>query len=178
MAKKQLELFSVDDMYGCIGVDDEIAAISVAAYLWAIRIVSELDDEMFCKVKKECDGVKRGEGEYFVSYVPGSMNIYKLIALRDCLNLREHTMIGEEYVHHYPKVYCRPHVSDPYSFVMARKAFKEYYSNEFQKSGWWIPDLNLRQLTNLDLFDKRGKQDPNKYSRFPFPKNGWNNEEL
>ncbi len=144
MARKQLELFPVDDLYGCIGVDDEICAISVAAYLWAIRIVSDLDDEMFRKVKKECDGIITGEGEYFVSYIPGSMNIYKLTALRECLNLREHTMIGEEYVHHYPQVYCRPHVSDSYSFVMARKAFMEYYSIVFQKSGWWIPDLNLQ----------------------------------
>lgn len=51
MTRKQLELFSVDDMYGCIGVDDEICAISVAAYSWTIRIVSDLDDEMFRKVK-------------------------------------------------------------------------------------------------------------------------------
>lgn len=154
MAKKQLELFSVDDMYGCIGVDDEICAISVAAYLWAIRIVSDLDDEMFRKVKKECDVVNLEEDEYFVSFVPGSMSIYKLSALRDCLNLREHTMNGEKYVHHYPQACCRPHVSDPYSFVMARKAFKEYYSNEYKKSGWWIPDLNLQQLTYFDLFEK------------------------
>ena len=32
MARNQLELFFVDDMYGCIGVDDEICAISVATY--------------------------------------------------------------------------------------------------------------------------------------------------
>lgn len=160
MTRKQLELFSVDDMYGCIGVDDEISAISVAAYLWALRIVSDLDDEMFRKVKKECDAVKGGEGAYFVSSIPGSMNIYKLSALRDCLDMREHAMIGDKYVHHYPQAYCRPHVSDPYSFVMARKAFKEYYSNEFQKSGWWIPDLNLRQLINSDLFDIQEKEDP------------------
>ena len=145
MVRRQLELFSVDDMYGCIGVDDEICAVSVAAYLWAIRIVSDLDDEMFRKVKKECDVVNLEEDEYFVSFVPGSMSIYKLSALRDCLNLREHTMYGEKYVHHYPQAYCNPHIFDPYSFVMARKAFEEYYSNEFQKSGWWIPDLNLQQ---------------------------------
>lgn len=120
MTRRQLELFSVDAMYGCIGVDDEINAISVAAYLWTIRIVSDLDDETFRKVKKECDAVKIGEDEYFVSNVPGSMNIYKLDALRDCLNMREHAMIGEKYVHHYPQAYCRPHVSAPYSFVMAR----------------------------------------------------------
>jgi hypothetical protein len=45
MMSKQLELFSVDDMYGCIGVEDEIEAIFVAVYLWAIKFVSELDDE-------------------------------------------------------------------------------------------------------------------------------------
>ena len=139
---KQLELFSVDDMYGCIGVKDELYAVSVAAYLWAIRIVSDLDDETFRKIQNECDAVKIGEDEDFVSDIPGSMNIYKLTALRECLNLREYAMIGEKYVHHYPQAYCRPHLSDPYSFVMARKAFVEYYSNEFQKSGWWIPDLN------------------------------------
>ena len=148
MTKKQLELFSVDDMYGCIGVDDEICAISVAAYLWAIRIVSDLDDEMFRKVKKECDAVIIGEGEYFVSYVPGSMDIYKLDALRDCLNLREYAAIGEKYVHHYTEANCRPHVTDAYSFVMARKAFQEYFNKEFQENGWWITDLNLQQLSN------------------------------
>ena len=41
MANKQLELFSVDDMYGSIDVEDETLAVSVAAYLWAIRFVSE-----------------------------------------------------------------------------------------------------------------------------------------
>lgn len=178
MTRKQLELFSVDDMYGCIGVDDEICAISVAAYLWAIRIVSDLDDEMFRKVKKECDAVIIGEGEYFVSYVPGSMDIYKLDALRDCLNIREQTMTGEEYVHHYPQTYCRPHVSDPYSFVMARKAFKKYFSKEFQKRCWWITDLNIRQLTNFDLYEERLKDDPYKYARFPYPEHVWDDEEL
>ena len=148
MTRKQLELFSDDDMYGCIGVDDEICAISVAAYSWAIRIVSDLDDEMFRKVKKECDAVIIGEGEYFVSYVPGSMDIYKLDALRDCLNLREHAAIGEKYVHHYTEANCRPHVTDAYSFVMARKAFQEYFNKEFQENGWWITDLNLQQLSN------------------------------
>ena len=84
MRNKQLELFSVDDMYGCIGVKDELDAISVAAYLWAIRVVSELDDEMFRKMKKECDAVKLGEGEYFVPSIPGSMNIFKFHALHEC----------------------------------------------------------------------------------------------
>jgi AMMECR1 domain-containing protein len=78
--KKQQELFSVDDMYGCIGIKDELYAVAVAAYLWAIRLVSELDDDKFRKVKKECDAVKIGGEEYFVSSVPGSMNIYKLNA--------------------------------------------------------------------------------------------------
>ena len=140
MTRKQLELFSVDDMYGCIGVDDELCAVSVAAHLWAIRIVSDLDDETFRNVKKECDAVKIGGDEYFVSGIPGGMDIYKLTALRECLNLREHAMMCDKYVHHYSRAYCRPHVSDPYSFAMARKAFMEYYSDEFQKSGWWIPD--------------------------------------
>ena len=56
----QLELFSVDDMYGCIGVKDELYAVAVAVYLWAMRQVSELDDETFRKVKKECEDVKIG----------------------------------------------------------------------------------------------------------------------
>lgn len=52
MTSNQLELFSVDEMYGCIGVEDEMDAVSIAAYLWALRIVSDFDDEMFRKVKK------------------------------------------------------------------------------------------------------------------------------
>ncbi len=150
---KQLELFSVDDMYGCIGVKDELDAISVAAYLWAIRVVSELDDEMFRKMKKECDAVKLGEGEYSVPSIPGSMTIFQLDALRDCLNLREYAAIGEKYVHHYTEANCRPHVTDAYSFVMARKAFQEYFNKEFQKNGWWITDLNLQQLSNPYSYD-------------------------
>ena len=153
MAIKQLELFSVDDMYGCIGVEDETIAISVAAYLWAIRFVSELDDEMFRKVKKGCDSVKFGELQYFVPFVPGSMSIFKLDALRDCLNMREQAILGEKYVHHYPNASCRPHVLDPYSFVMARKSFEEYFNREFQKSGWWITDLDYEQLSGLSLYE-------------------------
>ena len=38
MTRKQLELFSVDDMYGCIGVDDEIDAVSVASLMWLTLI--------------------------------------------------------------------------------------------------------------------------------------------
>lgn len=60
MKRKQLELFSVDDMYGCVGVKDELYAVAVAVYLWAMRQVSELDDETFRKVKKECEDVKIG----------------------------------------------------------------------------------------------------------------------
>ena len=145
---KQLELFSVDEMYGCIGVKDEIDAISVAAYLWAIKVVSDLDDDKFRNVKKECDTIKIGEGEYFVPSIPGSMTIFQLDALRDCLNLREHAAIGEKYVHHYTEANCRPHVTDAYSFVMARKAFQEYFNKEFRENGWWITDLNLQQLSN------------------------------
>ena len=126
MANKQLELFSVDEMYGCIGVEDEIDAISVAAYL----------------------SIKIGEGEYFVPSIPGSMTIFQLDALRDYLNLREYAAIGEKYVHHYTEANCRPHVTDAYSFVMARKAFQEYFNKEFQENGWWITDLNLQQLSN------------------------------
>lgn len=148
MANKQLELFSVDDMYGSIGVEDETLAVSVAAYLWAIRFVSDLDDDKFRNVKKECDAIKIGEEEYFVPSIPGSMNIFQLGALRDCLNLREHAAIGEKYVHHYTEANCRPHVTDAYSFVMARKAFQEYFNKEFQENGWWITDLNLQQLSN------------------------------
>lgn len=133
---KQLELFSVDDMYGCIGVEDEIEAIFVAVYLWTIKFVSELDDEKYRKMKNECDAVKIGEEEYYVPSVPGSMNIDKLVALRDCLNMREHAVIGEKYVYHYSEACCRPNVSNPYAFVMARKAFKEYFGKEFQKKGW------------------------------------------
>lgn len=150
---KQLELFSVDDMYGCIGVKDELDAISVAAYLWAIRVVSELDDEMFRKMKKECYAVKLGEGEYSVPSIPGSMNIFKFHALRECLNMREHASIGEKYVHHYTEANCRPHVTDAYSFVMARKAFQEYFNKEFRENGWWITDLNLQQLSNPYSYD-------------------------
>ena len=148
MANKQLELFSVDDMYGSIGVEDETLAVSVAAYLWAIRFVSDLDDDKFRNVKKECDAIKIGEEEYFVPSIPGSMNIFQLGALRDCLNLREYAAIGEKYVHHYTEANCRPHVTDAYSFVMARKAFQEYFNKEFQENGWWITDLNLQQLSN------------------------------
>jgi hypothetical protein len=140
MANKQLELFSVDDMYGSIGVEDETLAVSVAAYLWAIRFVSDLDDDKFRNVKKECDTIKIGEGEYFVPSIPGSMTIFQLSALRDCLNLREYAAIGEKYVHHYTEANCRPHVTDAYSFVMARKAFQEYFNKEFQQKGWWITD--------------------------------------
>jgi len=150
---KQLELFSVDDMYGCIGVKDELDAISVAAYLWAIRVVSELDDEMFRKMKKECDAVKLGEGEYSVPSIPGSMNIFKFHALHECLNMREHASIGEKYIHHYTEVNCRFHVTDAYSFVMARKAFQEYFNKEFRENGWWITDLNLQQLSNPYSYD-------------------------
>ena len=105
MIRKQQELFSVDDMYGCIGIDDELFAGFVAAYLWAIRLVSELDDEEFRKVKKECDAIKIGGEEYFIPSIPGSMNIYKLNALRDCLNLREYAMIGDIYAHHDEEAY-------------------------------------------------------------------------
>lgn len=75
-------------MYGCIGVKDELYAVSVAAFLWAIRLVSELEDDKFRKVKKECDSIKIGGEEYFIPSIPGRMNIYKLNALRDCLNIR------------------------------------------------------------------------------------------
>ena len=148
MRSKQLELFSVDEMYGCIGVEDEIEAISVTAYLWAIRVVSDLDDNKFRNVKKECDTIKIGGGEYFVPSIPGSMTIFQLEALRDCLNLREYAAIGEKYVHHYTEANCRPHVTNAHSFVMARKAFQEYFNKEFQENGWWITDLNLQQLSN------------------------------
>ena len=171
MKGKQLELFSVDDMYGCIGVEDEMEAISVAAYLWAIRLVSELDNEKYRIVKKVCDAVKIGEDEYFIPFVSGSMNIDKLVALRDCLNMREHAVIGEKYVHHYSEVCCRPHVSNPYAFVMARKAFKEYFGKEFQKNGWWITNMNLRQLTKIDLYEDVLKNERCRYARFPWPKN-------
>lgn len=153
MANKQLELFSVDEMYGCIGVEDEIDAISVAAYLWAIRVVSDLDDDKFRNVKKECDTIKIGEGEYFVPSIPSSMTIFQLDALRDCLKLREYAAIGEKYVHHYTEANCRPHVTDAYSFVMARKAFQEYFNKEFRENGWWITDLNLQQLSNPYSYD-------------------------
>jgi hypothetical protein len=176
MMSKQLELFSVDDMYGCIGVEDEFEATSVAAYLWAIRLVSELDDEKYRKVKKECDTVKIGEEEYYVPSVPGSMDIYKLDALRDCLNMREHAIIGEKYVHHYPEAYCRPHVSNPYAFVMARKAFQNYYSKEFQENGWWITNMNMRLLTKLDLYEEQLKNERYRYARFPWPKNAYNDD--
>lgn len=47
MMRKQLELFSVDDMYGCIGIKDELYAVSVAAFLWAIiRPVSVLNEKL------------------------------------------------------------------------------------------------------------------------------------
>ena len=138
MMRKQLELFSVDDMYGCIGVKDELYAVSVAAYLWAIRLVSELDDNEFRKVKKDCDAVKIGGNEYFIPSIPGSMNIYKLNALRDCLNLREYAMIGEKYVHHDDEVCRRPSTLDTNAFNMARKAFQKYNSEEFCKNDYWI----------------------------------------
>ncbi len=131
MKRKQQELFSVDDMYGCIGIKDELYAVAVAAYLWAIWLISELDDERYCKVKKECDSVKIGGEEYFIPSIPGRMNIYKLNALRDCLNIREYAMIGEKYVHHDPEAYCRPHISDINAFKKARNAFRKYHSKEF-----------------------------------------------
>lgn len=139
--RKQLELFSVDDMYGCIGVKDEIYAVSVAAYLWAIRLVSELDDDEFRKVKKDCDDVKIGGEDYFIPSIPSSMNIYKLNALRDCLNLREYAMIGEKYVHHDDEVCRRPSILDPNAFDMARKAFQSYHSKEYEENGWWGSSL-------------------------------------
>ena len=143
MKRKQLELFSVDDMYGCIGVKDELYAVAVAAFLWAIRLVSELEDDKFRKVKKECDSIKiRGE-EYFIPSIPGRMNIYKLNALRDCLNIREYAMIGEKYVHHDPEAYCRPHISDINAFKKARNAFRKYHSKEFQENEWWITSLGF-----------------------------------
>lgn len=153
MKGKQLELFSVDDMYGCISVEDEIEAIHISAYLWAIRIVSDFDDEMFYRVKKECDAVKIGEGEYYVPSIPGSLNIYKLAALRDCLDMREQALIGEKYVHHLPQSCNRPHVTYPHAFVLARKAFKENYYEDFRERGWWITDLDMRQLIGLDLYE-------------------------
>ena len=141
MTRKQQELFSVDDMYGCIGVKDELYAVAVAVYLWAMRQVSELDDETFRKVKKECEDVKIGGEEYFIPSIPGSMNIYKLNALRDCLNIREHALIGEKYVHHNPEAYCKPRIFDPNAFNKAIKAFRKYHIKEFQKHEWWITSL-------------------------------------
>lgn len=38
MMRKQLELFSVDDMYGCIGVKDELYAVSVAAFSYGLLL--------------------------------------------------------------------------------------------------------------------------------------------
>lgn len=146
MKRKQQELFSVDDMYGCIGIKDELYAVAVAAYLWAIWLISELDDERYCKVKKECDSVKIGGEEYFIPSIPGRMNIYKLNALRDCLNIREYAMIGEKYVHHDPEAYCRPHISDINAFKKARKAFRRYYSKEFQENGWWITNISKHRI--------------------------------
>ena len=140
MNNKQLELFSVDDMYGCIGVEDEVEAIYVVPYLWAIRVVSSLDDEMFYKVIEECKAVKIGEGDYSIPSIPGSMDIFKFQALRECLNMRVYATIGDNFIHHYPEASCRPHISDRYSFDMAKKAFQEYFNKEFQQKGWWITD--------------------------------------
>lgn len=150
---EQLELFSIDEMYGCIGVKDEKTAVYVAIYLWAIKFVSELDDEQFRKVKKGLDTVQIEEDEYFVPFVPGSMNIFKFIALRDCLIMREEVHLGERYIHHYPEVNIRPHVTDPYSFVMARKAFQENFNKEYTESGWWITDLDIHQLLYPNLWE-------------------------
>lgn len=146
--RKQLELFSVDDMYGCIGVKDEIYAVAVAAYLWAIWLISELDDERYCKVKKECDAVKIGEEKYFIPSIPGSMNIFRLNALRDCLKIREYAMIGEKYIHHYPQGCSRPHISDSNAFNKAKKAFQRYHSKEFEENSWWM-DYKLIQTSDI-----------------------------
>ena len=141
--QKQSELFSVDDMYECVGVKDEVYAVSVAAYLWAIRQVSDLDDEKIRKVKKECDAVKIGGEEYFIPSIPGSMNIYKLSALRDCLGLRDYAIIGEKYVHHDSEAYCKPHVLEPTAFKKARKAFRKYQGKKYEENSRWLRALEL-----------------------------------
>lgn len=69
------------------------------------------------------------------------MNIYKLNALRDCLNLREYAMIGEKYVHHDDEVCRRPSILDPNAFDMARTAFQTYHSKEYEENGWWRSNL-------------------------------------
>ena len=141
--RKQKELFSVDDMYGCVGVEDELFAVFVAAYLWAVKQVSELDDEKFRKVKKECDAVKIGGDEYFILSISRSMNIDKLNALRDCLNLREYAMIGEKYVHHDEEICHRANILDPNAFEMARKVFQKYHTKEYKDNEWWIKAFDI-----------------------------------
>ena len=84
--------------------------------------------------KKFSRSFNAGKFEFF----PGSMNIYKLNALRDCLNMREYAMIGEKYDHHDDEVCRRPSILDTNAFNMARKAFQKYNSEEFCKNDYWI----------------------------------------
>ena len=123
MKAKQQDLFKIDEMYGLIGVQDELDAIHINAYLWAISVVGELDEEQFQNAMKECEEARNEEGLYYIPSIQGYINIFKLFALRECLCRRENIV--------------RPKISDPHSFEMAKKAYQKYFPDEYREKGLW-----------------------------------------
>lgn len=119
----QQDLFQIDEMYGLVGVQDELDAIHINAYLWAIRVVGELDEELFQKAMKECEEARNEKGLYYIPSIQRYIDIFKLSALCECLCRRENIV--------------RPRISDPRSFEMAKKAYQKHFPDEYREKGSW-----------------------------------------
>ena len=148
MGEKQLELFTQEDMLG-LYVPNELNTEQVRAYLWAIRYVANMDDGLFFLVKKGCDEPTIWRGRYYYPFVYEKLDETKLMALRDCLNLRASVKYSDNYIRLFPMSIWKPQITDPHSFIVAKNVYQERFINEYREKAWWIPELSVEQLLKI-----------------------------
>lgn len=152
MGGEQLELFSCEEMRGLF-IPDELDTEPIRAYLWAIRYVADLDDYSFYLVKKLNMPERIGD-RYIFPFISETLNTLRIIALRDCLHLRATVIFRDNFIRNYSMSIWKPFITDPHSYVNAKNLYQKYLNSEYQEKGWWLTDLSVEQLMEIQMAKK------------------------
>ena len=129
------ELFSEEEMKG--GIKTDMFDKAEDHYLFAMRLISRMDNRQFDALSKECylEGSKNRDA-YFIRSIPGNViDSFKFSRLNECVGIR-HFYNYNMYSYNNP-----PHVSFPGPYTKARNAFmEELKQGEYEFTGW--PDIS------------------------------------
>lgn len=130
------ELFTEEEMKG--GIKTDYFEKEEDNYLFAMRLISQMDNSQFDVLAKECYEADDYRKAYFIRSVPGNFLKYEQFhSIKECVGIRH-------FVNNNMYSYNKPHVTFPGAYEKARTTFMKEIDNDKYKHINWpdFSDLN------------------------------------